>query len=195
MISRRLPFLLISVLLLVISNDFAAASPEHCKTLPLSGGGGFVAANHPKPVRDEAFTDTQGRKIRLSQLKGRPLLVNFWTTWCPPCIEEMPSMDRIQSRFKTTGLLVLPLVRDPGGTKAALDFYNRHNIKHLPALADRWGKVTHKNRIGALPQTMFVDRQGREVGRMIGGTDWEDPGILKLLHACLGIETEPATEK
>lgn len=166
-----------------------ADEKKACKTTQVPGGGGFVAAITPKPVRDEAFTDRKGTKIRFAQLKGRPLLVNFWTTWCPPCVEEMPSMDRIQARFRGQGLLVLPLVRDPGGPKAALDFYERHKIKHLPALADRWGKVTYKNRIGALPQTMFIDREGREVGRMIGAADWEATPVLSLLNGCLGVKT------
>lgn len=177
-----------AVLWLAVTPDAAlAAGNAACKTTPMPGGGGFVAAGTPKPVRDEAFSDANGAKMRLTQLKGRPLLVNFWTTWCPPCVEEMPSMDRLQGRMKKSGLLVLPLVRDPGGARAAIDFYERHKIKNLLALADRWGKLTHRNRIGALPQTMFIDRESREVGRMIGGVDWEDPKVIALLQACLGV--------
>lgn len=167
----------------------AAVSESTCKSLARPGGG-FIAAPAPEPAGDDTFTDVRGNKIRLSDLKGRPLLVNFWTTWCPPCIAEMPSMDRLQRRLKSSGLLVLPLVRDSGGTQAAVDFYVEHGIKHLPALADRWGKLTHKNRIGALPQTMLIDRDGREVGRVIGGIDWEAPEVFGLLEACLGVSED-----
>ncbi len=166
--------------------SLATSAAAGCESLARPGGG-FIAAPTPEPAGDDDFTDVRGNKIRLSDLKGHPLLVNFWTTWCPPCVKEMPSMDRLQHRLKTSGLLVLPLVRDAGGTRAAVAFYEKHGIKHLPALADRWGKLTHKNRIGALPQTMLIDREGREVGRVIGGIDWEAPEVFGLLEACLGV--------
>jgi thiol-disulfide isomerase/thioredoxin len=142
-------------------------------------------------VKDGHFTDYEEKKFKLSQLKGRALLVNFWTSWCTPCIREMPSMDRLQARFRDHNLTILPLTRDPGGTKSAAKFYLKHNLKNLPLVADRWGRITKANRIGALPQTMFIDAEGREVGRMMGGADWEDPQIIKLLADCLDVREKP----
>jgi thiol-disulfide isomerase/thioredoxin len=151
--------------------------------------GVFIAAKNPRPMVDEAFTIPSGKMIRLSQLKGRALLINFWTSWCPPCIREMPSMDRLQARFSDKDLTILPLTRDPGGTRSAARFYDRHKLTNLPIVADRWGKVAYANHVGSTyPRTLFIDRKGREVGRFVGGADWEDPIFIETLKNCLGVE-------
>ena len=153
--------------------------------------GVFIAAKNPKPTGDGAFTTLSGKMIRLSQLKGRALLINFWTSWCPPCIREMPSMDRLQARFHENNLTILPLTRDPGGPKSAARFYDKHKLTNLPVVADRWGMIAHANRVGSTyPRTLFVDRKGREVGRLVGGADWEDPLFIKTLKNCLGVTEE-----
>lgn len=150
--------------------------------------GVFIAAKNPKPVGDGAFTALSGKMIRLSQLKGRALLINFWTSWCPPCIREMPSMDRLQARFQDKDLTILPLTRDPGGTRSAALFYDKHKLKNLPIVADRWGKIAYANRVGSTyPRTLFIDKEGFEVGRLVGGADWEDPVFIKTLKNCLGV--------
>nr|CRH05240.1 putative thiol-disulfide isomerase and thioredoxins [Candidatus Magnetococcus massalia] len=150
----------------------------------------FSARKEPVKLVEHAFTTGNGQKIGLHQLLDgkRALLVNFWTTWCPPCKEEMPSMDRLQSQVGAERLLILPLVRDGKGVGEAIAFYKAHQLKHMPLAADRFGKIAHAHRIGALPQTLFVNRQGMVLGRLSGGVDWQSPAVLKLLESCLEIQ-------
>lgn len=152
----------------------------------------FRAYADPKPVTAQAFSTTGGKKIKLNSLPGpRALLVNFWTTWCTPCIEEMPSMDRLQGRISRDQLLILPLVRDGKGLAEASRFYRVHELLNLPVAADRFGKIAHDHHIGPVPQTLFVDQQGMVKGLLIGGVDWESQPVLELLDACLNVKVKP----
>lgn len=149
-------------------------------------GGIFYRTDPIKPVGDAEFTDGMGKKRTLADFKGRPLLVNFWTTFCTPCIVEMPSMDRLQGMFDKQAFLVMPMNRDVGAMKVA-HFYQRHGIEHMKIFTDRVGRLAHRNRIGPLPVTLLVDREGREVGRALGMMEWDSPEILAHLDACIGI--------
>jgi thiol-disulfide isomerase/thioredoxin len=175
----------------MISSASAMSAPQSvklCKSQTF-GNSIFRAYADPKPVTEQAFTTTGGKKIKLNSLPGpRALLVNFWTTWCTPCIEEMPSMDRLQGRISRDQLLILPLVRDGKGLTEASRFYRVHELANLPVAADRFGKISHDHHIGPVPQTLFVDQQGMVKGLLIGGVDWESKPVLQLLDSCLNVK-------
>ncbi|MCG8489950.1 MAG: TlpA family protein disulfide reductase [Chromatiales bacterium] len=170
-------------------------APQECQSQAF-GSGHFRAYADPKPVSKNAFYNNEGQKIPLDTLPGpRALLVNFWTTWCTPCREEMPSMDRLQARISQKQLMILPLVRDGKGTSEARRFYKTHDITHLPIAADRFGKISYDHRVGALPQTLFVDQQGMVKGMLIGAVDWESKPVLELLKSCLNVSLNEATSR
>lgn len=100
-------------------------------------------------------------------------------------------MDRLQGRVsRDDQLLILPLVRDGKGLSEAIRFYKVYEIANLPVVADRFGKIAYDHGIGALPQTLFVDRQGLVKGVLIGGVDWESESVLELLDDCLNVEVD-----
>lgn len=166
----------------------ADKSSRVCENMSL-GGGYFRAYGNPKPVSNQAFTINGGKKRYLNELSDpRALLVNFWTTWCRPCREEMPSMDRLQGRVSYDDLMIIPLVRDGKGLSEAIRFYKTFNIKNLPVAADRFGKISRDHHIGALPQTLLVDKKGLVKGIIVGGVDWESKKVLDLLNSCLNID-------
>lgn len=99
-------------------------------------------------------------------------------------------MDRLQGRVSLDQLLILPLVRDGKGLSEAFRFYQTHAISNLPIAADRFGKISHEHHIGAVPQTLFVDRQGLVKGILIGAVDWESKPFLELLKDCLQVEVK-----
>jgi thiol-disulfide isomerase/thioredoxin len=168
----------------------APRPPEACESVDL-GGGYFRAYAEPKPLSSHAFTSGDGERVPLDTLPGpRALLVNFWTTWCTPCREEMPSMDRLQGRVSRDRLLILPLVRDGKGVSEAVRFYRTYDVANLPVAADRFGRISHDHQIGALPQTLFVDGGGLVKGVVIGGVDWESRPVLDLLNRCLGVRMD-----
>ncbi|WP_071932375.1 TlpA family protein disulfide reductase [Candidatus Thiodiazotropha endoloripes] len=181
--------------LILISGPVVAEpqAPQGCQSQAF-GSGHFRAYADPKPVSRNAFYNSEGQKVPLDTLPGpRALLVNFWTTWCTPCREEMPSMDRLQARISQDKLMILPLVRDGKGVSQANRFYRTHEITNLPVAADRFGKISYDHRIGALPQTLFVDQQGMVKGMLIGAVDWESKPVLKLLSNCLDVSLNEAT--
>lgn len=184
--------LFIFVGLIAFSSAVAAApqSLEVCESRAI-GNSIFRAYADPKPVSEHAFSMSGGKKVSLNSLAGpRALLVNFWTTWCTPCIKEMPSMDRLQGRVSSDQLLILPLVRDGKGLSEAARFYRAHEIKNLPVAADRFGKISHAHHIGPVPQTLFVDQHGLVKGLLIGAVDWESEPLLALLDNCLNIKVD-----
>ncbi|MET0013413.1 MAG: TlpA disulfide reductase family protein [Sedimenticola sp.] len=190
---RYLPPILLGLLGLPSAVASEPQPPGVCESRSF-GSGQFRAYSNPKPVSKQAFTTIGGKKIHLDTLPGpRALLVNFWTTWCTPCKEEMPSMDRLQGRISSDELLILPLVRDGKGLKEAIRFYKSYDITNLPAAADRFGKISHDHKIGALPMTLLVDQQGLVKGVLIGAVDWESEPVLDLLNSCLNVEIDPQT--
>ena len=187
---NRLPLILLGLIALPLTEASAPQAPEVCQSRAL-GNAQFRAYANPKLVSRHSFTDKDGQRIQLDSLPGpRALLVNFWTTWCPPCKEEMPSMDRLQGRISSDQLLILPLVRDGKGSSEASRFYRSHEITNLPIAADRFGKIAHDHRIGPVPQTLFVNPQGLVKGILIGSVDWESNAVLELLNDCLNVKVD-----
>ena len=169
----------------------APQSTEVCESRAI-GNSVFRAYAEPKPVSKHAFTTDGGKKMTLDRLAGpRALLVNFWTTWCTPCVEEMPSLDRLQGRISRDRLLILPLVRDGKGLSEAVRFYRTHELTNLLVAADRFGKISHDHSIGPVPQTLLVDQRGLVKGLLVGGVDWESEAVLELLDDCLNVQVGP----
>ena len=157
---------------------------EGCRSFHVPSGT-FRRWDEPKALSDQPFSDQQGRAFRLADFRGRPLLVHFWGTWCPPCVVEMPAMARLARRPPVDDLLVLPISRDSGGAKQILAFYRENSIQGLPVTADRWGKLAYELRINKVPETLYVNRQGREIGRLTGMLDWDEERVRAHLAACL----------
>ncbi|WP_029131826.1 peroxiredoxin family protein [Sedimenticola selenatireducens] len=126
---------------------------------------------------DFSLQDLDGEVHRLSALRGRPVIVNFWATWCPPCREEMPSMQRAWERLQTEGvtLLAVNVGEDPD---TVFQFTGSYPVE-FPILFDREGTVSGAWPMLGLPTTFVVDPQGRIAYRAIGGREWDDPTLLQ----------------
>ena len=158
--------------------------PLGCQSFHVASGT-FRVWDRPKQVEDTSFTDHQGRTFRLSAFKGRPVLLHVWGTWCPPCLLEMPSLSRLAVSIPNEDLLVLPVSRDSGGATQVMEFYRKHEIKGLPVAVDRWGKLAYAMSVNKVPETIYLDRNLREVGRLTGMLDWDAPNVRAHLRACL----------
>lgn len=104
---------------------------------------------------DFTLTLVQGETVSLSQFRGRPVVVNFWATWCPPCVEELPAFQRVADEGRAAVLAVN--VGDSGGEAAA--FLREHGID-LPVALDTQGDMITRYRVAGLPQTFFIDADG-----------------------------------
>jgi peroxiredoxin len=119
------------------------------------------------------------RTVTLSQLKGQVVVLNFWATWCPPCIEEMPSLVEMQQRMKAKGVTVLAVSVDADG-EAYRQFVKDHNV-NLLAVRDADQKSNTLYGTFKFPETYVIDRDGIVRRKFIGAVDWTEPEVIDFL--------------
>ena len=119
------------------------------------------------------------RTVTLSQLKGQVVVLNFWATWCPPCIEEMPSLVEMQQRMKSKGVTVLAVSVD-ADAGSYHQFLKEHNVNLLSV---RDGDMKSNNLYGTFkfPETYIIDRNGVVRRKFIGAVDWTEPDVIEYL--------------
>jgi thiol-disulfide isomerase/thioredoxin len=138
-----------------------------------AAGGTLVELVPRRALAEAAFRDADGAERRLADFAGQGLVVNLWATWCPPCVEEMPSLDRLARQVRNDGIEVLALSQDRGGTEVVRAFYGRLGIRHLGLWLDPRGAAARAWGARGLPTTLIVDRAGREAARLEGSTGWD----------------------
>jgi len=138
------------------------------------------------PAFGEApLVDTGGAEARLSDFRGQVVLVNFWATWCAPCREEMPSMERLYRRLGDRGLVVVAVSVDRGrAEKRVRQFAEKYGIS-FPVLLDANGEAADTYRVAALPTSYIIGRDGFLLGRAIGGREWDSPEVVRLFESIL----------
>ncbi len=153
---------------------------------PASAGGdrlpGFVATEPPAPLPATAFENAAGETVRFADFRGRVVLLNLWATWCPPCVREMPSLDRLQAKLGGPDFAVVALSLDRLGTARVTPFFGEHGIKNLAQYLDPRSRVATALRVNGLPTTLLIDRAGREVGRVIGPAEWDSPEAVAMIR-------------
>lgn len=132
-----------------------------------------------------AFTDEAGSEQRLSALEGRVVIVNLWATWCAPCVEEMPSLSKLQERYKEQGLVVLALSQDAGGVAAVKAFYHDNNITNLPVYLDKGSALFRAAKAPGLPTSLIIDREGNIHKVIPGKVDWVGKPITQMVESLL----------
>lgn len=144
--------------------------------------GPFAAHPEPAAVPEIGFTDAEGKALTLADFKGRVVLLNLWATWCAPCVEEMPSLDRLQARLGDGEFTVLALSLDRQGRDAVAPFLEKLGVGNLTAYLDTKNSAMRALGIRGLPTTILIDREGREVGRIEGAADWNSDAAAALIH-------------
>lgn len=143
----------------------------------------------PHPVAcelpDLAFADSQGSTTGLAAFRGRVVLLNVWATWCEPCREEMPALDRLQALLGGPDFEVVALSIDEAGMTVVQPFLAHAGIRHLRPYVDSSGDARSRFAAGGVPLTLLIDRQGREVARHRGAAAWDHPDVLASVRALL----------
>ena len=123
----------------------------------------------------------------LADHPGKVVLVNFWATWCAPCIKELPSLERLQAKSQGTDLAVVALSVDRGaeGGAKARDMLKRLQLEPLGFHQDGDNAVMRGLKIEVMPTTVLFDRSGHEVGRVQGPAEWDKPEAAALLKSVL----------
>ena len=147
----------------------------------------FVPAPELKLVPDVTFQDARGNPVLLSDFRGKTILLNIWATWCAPCREEMPELDRLQGEMGSDDFQVVALSVDRQGLERARDFLeNEVKAQHLALYNDPKSSANFQLRAVGLPTTLLVDPQGRELGRIAGPAPWDGEDAQALIRAALG---------
>jgi len=146
--------------------------------------GEFVPSSQPFAAPTISLTDSDGHTLELSALRGKLVLVNLWATWCEPCLREMPSLERLQSRLGER-IAVLAVSEDRGGNKAVEPFIAKLGLKSVKIYIDPKSEVGHAFGARGLPTSFLIDREGKVLGRVEGAAEWDSPKILGVLEPLL----------
>ncbi len=127
-----------------------------------------------------AFKDETGAELLLERYRGRPVLINLWATWCAPCVEEMPSLQRLQ-RFMGERLKVVPISFDVGPNTVAQMYY-RLNLTSFPILVGDQNDIGTRLGATSLPMSYLLDGTGKIHAVAMGALDWADPMLLNSIE-------------
>lgn len=152
--------------------------------------GDFSPFDPPLPTPNEDFQDALGAKVTLADFKGEVVILNFWASWCGPCVAEMPTLDLLQGDLAEAGLKVVAISLDRDGVKKAAPFFRRTGVKNLALYTDRTSDLFQELKGSALPTTYLLDRNGNVVSVYIGATDWSSERVKAELKKYL--DAKPA---
>jgi thiol-disulfide isomerase/thioredoxin len=138
-----------------------------------------------KAAKDFTLPDLDGKPHRLADYRGKVVLVNFWATWCPPCRREMPSMERLQQKFKGQAFVILAVNQQEDPDRVFVFTGQLEPSPTFPILMDRNSTVSNAWGVLGLPASFIVDQQGRVVYRAMGGRDFDHPAMEQTLRALL----------
>jgi peroxiredoxin len=158
----------------------------------LVGAGVLVGRRAPALAPDFAVPDLRGRAVRLSALRGKVVLLNVWTTWCPPCRDEMPSMQKLYDRMQGRDFELLAVSQDEGGQSVVEPFVKEMKLS-FPVLVDPERQVGERFGVWGYPETFVIDRNGFVVERVIGPRDWSAAAEVAKIEALLAPPAAEAT--
>jgi thiol-disulfide isomerase/thioredoxin len=170
--------------IVMISADHASAAGGRCRNAPESLGN-FEKTSSRDPAPTVPFLWNGDTTRTLADFRGKGVVVNFWATWCAPCVKEMPALDRLSAEVFGDGIDVLALSSDRGGADVVSTFYARRGITSLSVIIDEKSKVGRAVGLSGLPTTVMYDDEGREIGRVLGPAEWDAPESVAFLRACL----------
>jgi thiol-disulfide isomerase/thioredoxin len=148
----------------------------------------FVASDPPVPVPDTPFIGVDGETIKLADYKGRLVLLNFWATWCAPCIRELPSIESLSISIQDDNFMVQLVSIDRGGAKIHAPFLKKLGIGTLGSASDPRAALLRALKGPGIPITLLIDRDGMVIGRLIGDAQWDSPEAKALIRYYLDRE-------
>lgn len=141
----------------------------------------------PPFVADFALPMLDGTVMQWTALRGHPVVLNLWATWCYPCRLEMPSLQTLHQTYQARGLLVLAVAMDAGGHAVVAPFAQTHGLT-MPILLDPQQMLAARLQVPGIPATYLLDKRGRIVGFETGARDWQAPAIRSLVEQLLAEE-------
>lgn len=125
--------------------------------------------------------------VSLSDYRGKVVLLNFWATWCMPCRDEMPSMERLWQQYRDKGFVILAVSTDEGGPSRVKSFVKRLKI-NFPVVLDPDATVSDLYQVSGLPVSYLVDREGHVVNKVTGSEDWMSEKAIARIESLLAAQ-------
>lgn len=147
----------------------------------LQGQMARLSVNAPVATPDATFTHENGQEAKLSDYRGKVVVLNFWASWCAPCRKEMPSLSRLQARLDE-GAEVVTIATGPSNATIA-GFMEEIGVDNLPLHTDPQQSLARAMGVLGLPVTVIIDQSGREVARLVGDAEWDGDEVLALIAA------------
>ena len=145
----------------------------------------FLVRPEPLEIADFNFESDGGAVKSLKDWRGKVVLLNLWATWCGPCRDEMPALDRLQAELGGEDFEVVAVNIDKGGPDKAVAFLKEIGVAKLALYLDPSSKIFNAIRAVGMPTTLLIDRNGKEIGRLIGPADWAAPEAKRLMEAAI----------
>jgi len=139
----------------------------------------LIVHSPPRGLIDFTFSDGSEHNLTLDHFRGGLVLVNVWATWCPPCKDEMASLNHLALLFADKNIKIVPISIDVSGAITVRSFYERLGLNNLLIYVDPSKNVMDALGITGIPTTILIDRDGREIGRMVGPAQWDAPESVK----------------
>jgi peroxiredoxin len=134
-----------------------------------------------RPAPNFTLPGLDGKMVSLSGYREHVVLVNIWATWCPPCVDEMPSMEALYQELEDENFEILAISIDATGTETVAHFMKKFNLS-FPALMDPEGTIKSVYQTTGVPESFIVNKQGILVEKIIGPRNWADPTVVRYLR-------------
>lgn len=146
----------------------------------------FSALTPALPTPMTSFSDALGQRKNIGDFKGQPMVLNFWATWCGPCVREMPALDRLAKDFASHGIAVAAISVDREGIKKVAPFFRSRGLDQLTIYMDESNKLANEMALRSLPSTFLINRDGLIIAKLEQPVDWDSEeirqNILSLLN-------------
>lgn len=173
-----------SALLAFLCLAFLAASVRAAGPAPDEKSLLLDTPKHPVPAADFSLNVLGGKTYRLSDLRGNLVFVNFWATWCVPCLLEMPAMDRLNRKMKGKPFRMIAV--NVGESEAQVRKFAGERNFSFDIVLDPRGEISEAFNANRLPMTYLVDREGNIIRRAVGAREWDRPVVVRVLEHLIG---------
>ena len=182
--SNRRQWIIVGAVVLVLAALVGVGWTARARFLPVDVGSGAPEVH---------ASDLRGRPVKLSELRGQVVLLNIWATWCGPCQQEMPSMQRLYQAMRPEGLRIVAVSIDAGEGKVDPDGHEGGDVagfaRDFGLTFDIWrdpsAQIGRDYRTTGVPESFLLDRNGKIVKKVIGATEWDDPATVELIRRML----------
>jgi len=146
----------------------------------------FELSKEKKNISNLTFKDHKEKEISFSDFKGKILLVNFWATWCAPCIKEMPSLDRLETKINGD-FDVIAISVDRDGVEKVTDFFDENKISNLEKFFDIKNSLAKEMNLYGVPTSFFVNKEGDLIGYYQGDMEWDNDTVINFINYLIKI--------